>query len=69
MLKQELNHLDYNKLRIIMGGKQGKHSKKPSSDPKNLQMKDDYLKFLRREAIRREKEFSERVRNEEIIYN
>jgi len=52
-----------------MGGKQGKHSKKQSIDPKNIQMKDDYLKFLRREAIRREKEFSERVRNEEIIYN
>lgn len=50
-------------LRNIMGGKPGKHSKKKAADPKDLQMKDDYLKFLRRENLRREKEYQEKISN------
>jgi hypothetical protein len=32
-------------------------------------MKDEYVKFIRREQMRREKEFKVRCRGEDIIYN
>lgn len=32
-------------------------------------MKDDYIKFIRREQLRREKEFKDRSHDKEIVYN
>ena len=32
-------------------------------------MKDEYVKFIRREQMRREKEFKDRSHDTEIIYN
>ncbi len=41
-----------------MGGKNGKPSKKKSHSQKELSsQKDDYIKFIMREQIRRENEF------------
>ena len=47
-----------------MGGKHGKQSKLRQDGPK-----DDYLKFIKREQIRREKEYKKRSHDKEIIYN
>ena len=53
-----------------MGGnstKEAKHHKK--DDKKGDKMKDEYVKFIMREQIRREKEFKEKSRDKEGIYN
>lgn len=52
-----------------MGGqstKEERHNKK--SDKKGDKMKDEYVKFIMREQIRREKEFKEKSRDKEGIY-
>lgn len=52
-----------------MGGKHGKPSKYKSKDFASLKMKDDYIKFIRQEQIRRENEFKQRVHDKDLIYN
>lgn len=51
-----------------MGGTQTKEERQRKGDKKSDKMKDEYVKFIMREQIRREKEFKEKSRDKEGIY-
>ena len=52
-----------------MGGQHAKDQKqRHREEKKSDQMKDEYVKFIRREQLRREKEFKEKSHDKEGIY-
>ena len=51
-----------------MGTKSGKEEKKNSSVLKGDQIKDEYVKYLRKNQVRTEKEFKQNAANEKCAY-
>jgi hypothetical protein len=51
-----------------MGGTHGKE-KTPKEGKKSERMKDEYVKFIMREQLRREKEFKDKSTDRDNIYN
>ncbi len=47
----------------------GTHGKEKKQGKKSGKIKDDYVKFIMREQLRREKEFKDKTHDKDNIYN